>query len=133
MTRSKRVVNNLLSEILPQFIIIILGLIKSKYYLDYLGANTVGLVNLFSQIIGYLSLVEGGIGQAVIYRLYHPTSKKDYKSVSKIRNGTRSIFKKIIIIISSSSILVGFIIPFLIKDNQFDLYYIVINTIYYRF
>ena len=131
MTRSRKVIRNLLSEILPQVVIIVLGLIKSKYYLDYLGENTVGLVNLFSQIIGYLSLVEGGIGQAVIYRLYHPTFKKDYKKVSKIRNGTRKIFKKIIIIILSLAVLVGFIIPFLIKDNQFDLSYIVINFVLY--
>ena len=131
MTRKKKVIKNLLSEILPQFIIIFLGLIKSKYYLNYLGENTVGLINLFSQIIGYLSLVEGGIGQAVIYRLYNPSLKKDYDSISKIRNGTRSIFKKIMIIISALSIIVGFIIPFLIKDNKFDLWYIVVNFVLY--
>ncbi len=131
MTRSRKVVRNLLSEILPQVVIIVLGLIKSKYYLDYLGENTVGLVNLFSQIIGYLSLVEGGIGQAVIYRLYHPIFKKEYNKVSKIRNGTRKIFKRIIIILLSLSVIVGFIIPFLIKDNQFDLSYIVVNFVLY--
>ena len=131
MTRSKKVVMNLLSEILPQIIIMILGLVKSKYYLDYLGENTVGLVNLFIQIIGYLSIVEGGIGQAIIYRLYNPTSKKNYKLVSKIRNGTKKIFKKIMIIIFSLSIIVGFIIPFLIKDNQFDISFIVFNFILY--
>ena len=47
MTRSKKVFKNLLSEIVPQIFIMILGLIKSKFYLDYLGGDTVGLVNLF--------------------------------------------------------------------------------------
>lgn len=131
MTRSRKVIKNLLSEVLPQVVIIVLGLFRSKYYLDYLGENTVGLVNLFSQIIGYLSLVEGGIGQAVIYRLYHPTFKKDFNKVSEIGNGTRKIFKRIIIIILSLAVFVGFIIPFLIKDNQFDLSYIVINFVLY--
>ena len=131
MTRSKKITKNLLSEILPQILILALGLVKSRFYLDYLGANTVGLVNLFSQLIAYLSLVEGGIGQAVIYKLYHPTSKKDYELISKIRNGTRSIFNKIILIILGLSIIVGFIIPFLIKNNTFSLSYIIINFILY--
>jgi len=131
VTRSKKVFKNLLSEIVPQIFIMVLGLIKSKFYLDYLGGNTVGLVNLFSQIIGYLSLVEGGIGQAIIYRLYKPTSQKDYNKVAKIRNGTISIFKKIILIIFTLSLAVGFIIPFLIKDNQFTTSHIVINFVLY--
>lgn len=131
MTRTKKVFKNLLSEILPQILIMGLGLVKSKFYLDYLGDNTVGLVNLFSQIVGYLSLVEGGIGQAVIYKLYHPTSSKNCEAISKIYNGTKNIFKKIMTIIFMLSIMVSFIIPFLIKDNQFNLSYIVINFILY--
>lgn len=131
MNRSKKIEKNLLSEIFPQLIIMVLGLLKSKFFLDYLGENTVGLVNLFSQIVGYLSLVEGGIGQAIIYKLYNPTNRKDYKKVSEIRNGTIDIFKKIMLIIMILSVVVGMIIPFIIKDNQFDSFYILYNFILY--
>ena len=75
MSRKKKVIKNILSEIMPQLFIMILGLIRSKYYLQYLGGDTVGLVNLFNQIVGYLSLVEGGLGQAVIYKLCKPTKE----------------------------------------------------------
>ena len=131
MTRKKKVIKNLLSEILPQLLIMVLGLLRSKYYLDYLGGDTVGLVNLFNQIVGYLSLVEGGIGQAVIYKLYKPTKSNNYSKIAEIRNGVRSIFGKIIMITIFLAIICGFIIPFLIKDNQYSLIYILTNFILY--
>ena len=131
MNRSNKIIRNLSSEIFPQIVIMILGVLKSKFFLDYLGENTVGLVNLFSQIVGYLSLVEGGIGQAVVYKLYNPTSKKNYKKVSEIKNGTIDIFKKIMLIIIILSFIVGLIIPFLIKNNQFDGIYILYNFVLY--
>lgn len=131
MSRRKKVVKNLLSEILPQLFIMILGLIRSKFYLDYLGGNTVGLVNLFNQIVGYLSLVEGGIGQAVIYKLYKPTKENNFQKIVEIRNGVQNIFKKIIFIIISLAVVCGLIIPFLIKDNEYSTMYIVINFLLY--
>lgn len=131
MTREKKIVRNLLSEILPQVLVIVLGLLKSKFYLDYLGSNTVGLTQIFAQIMGYLSLVEGGLGQAVIYRLYKPINEKDYKKISKIRNGTKNIFYKIIIIILVLSIFGGLLIPFLIKNNPYTSIFILFNFMLY--
>ena len=131
MSRKKKVIKNILSEIMPQLFIMILGLIRSKYYLQYLGGDTVGLVNLFNQIVGYLSLVEGGLGQAVIYKLCKPTKENDYLLIAKIRNGVQSIFRKIIIIITILAVIGGFIIPFLIKDNQYSTTYILVNFLLY--
>ena len=131
MSRGKKLLKNLSSEILPQILIMGLGLIKSKFFLDYLGENTVGLTQIFNQILGYLSLVEGGLGQAVIYRLYNPVNKKNYKKISEIGSGTKSIFNKIILIILVLSIIGGLIIPFLIKDNPYSTIYILFNFILY--
>ena len=131
MSREKKVFRNLISEIIPQILIIIFGILKSKFFLDYLGSNDVGLLQIFGQIMGYLSLVEGGLGQAVIYRLYKPINKNDYKKISEIKNGTKSIFHKIILIILVLSFLGGLLIPFLIKDNPYTIIYILFNFVLY--
>ena len=131
MSRKKKIVKNLVSEILPQILILFLGLLRSKYYLDYLGSNNVGLVNLFNQIISYLSLVEGGIGHAIVYKLYEPISKGYYQKLAELRNGTKKIFNRIILIIIFLSVICGLLIPFLIKNNQFGIFYILINFILY--
>lgn len=81
--RVKNVFKNLISEMLPQIAIAFLGIYKSKVFLEYLGTDIVGLYNLFAQILGYLSLVEGGIASAVIYRLYKPLHEKDYEKLAK--------------------------------------------------
>ena len=54
MSREKKVFRNLISEIIPQILIIIFGILKSKFFLDYLGSNDVGLLQIFGQIMGYL-------------------------------------------------------------------------------
>lgn len=122
---------NLISEVLPQALILIMGIVKSKVFLDYLGEDTVGLSQLFAQIMAYVSLVEGGLGRAVIYRLYKPVVEQNWTQISKIKNGTRSIFRIIIIIMLPISLIGGIIMPNLIKDNTFSLGYIVFNFILY--
>lgn len=129
--RVKKLFKNFISEILPQAFILILAVVKSKIFLDYLGEATTGLIQLFSQLMAYLSLAEGGLSQAVVYRLYKPVVNKNWLNIAKIKNGTRAIFKKIIIAILVISVFVSFIIPYLIKGNTFNIEYIVINFIIY--
>lgn len=129
--RIKNILKNLISEMLPQIVIAFLGIYKSKIFLKYLGTDIVGLYNLFAQILGYLSLVEGGVASAVIYRLYKPLYEKDYKKLGEIRNGVKRIFSIIICIIFALGIIAGCIMPSLIKDNTFSTTFIVINFLLY--
>lgn len=129
--RIKNVFKNLISEMLPQVIIAFLGIYKSKVFLAYMGTDVVGLYQLFSQILGYLSLVEGGLGSAVIYRLYKPIYDKDYQKLGSIRNGIKRIFNIMILIILVLATGIGFIIPNLIKDNSFSIIFIEINFLLY--
>lgn len=129
--RLKNLLKNFISEILPQVLILFLGIFKSKIFLNYLGESTTGLVSVFSQVMAYLSLAEGGLGQAVIYRLYKPVVKKDWNQISKIKNGTKTIFNIVMLIMFIASIIGGLIIPFLIKSNTFSSEYIVFNFVIY--
>lgn len=129
--RIKNILKNLISEMLPQIVIAFLGIYKSKVFLEYLGADIVGLYNLFAQILGYLSIVEGGIASAVIYRLYKPVHEKDYEKLGQIKNGVKRIFFIISCIILTLGIIAGLIMPHLIKDNTFSISFIVINFLLY--
>lgn len=129
--RIKNVFKNLISEMLPQIAIAFLGIYRSKVFLTYLGTDVVGLYNLFAQILGYLSLVEGGLGTAVIYRLYKPISEKDYDKLAEIRAGIKRIFNIIILCMIGLALLLSLIIPFLIKDNKFSVMFILTNFMLY--
>ncbi|MEG0978246.1 MAG: hypothetical protein RSE56_03285 [Bacilli bacterium] len=129
--RIKKILKNLYSEIIPQIVLAILGIIKSRFFLIYLGENVVGLYQVFSQVLGYLSIVEGGLGNAVVYKMYRPMSEKNYEKIAEIRNGIIKIFSRLSIIIFVLGIGMGFAIPFLIKDNCFSVAYIVLNFLIY--
>lgn len=129
--RIKNVLKNLISEMLPQIIIAFLGIYRSKIFLEYLGTDVVGLYNLFVQILGYLSLVEGGLGTAVIYRLYKPVYEKDYEKLAKIASGIKRIFNIVILCMILLAFVTSFLVPFLIKNNEFSTMYILTNFMIY--
>ncbi|MGN1301421.1 MAG: hypothetical protein ACI4U9_02715 [Clostridia bacterium] len=63
--RTKRVIINLLTDIIPQVIILILGIIKIKLFINILGQGKLGLYQLYNQIVAYLVLVEGRNGNCL--------------------------------------------------------------------
>ena len=64
--RTKKSFLNLLTDIIPLIIISILGIFKSKLFIDVLGDKTLGLYQLYSQIMVYVALVDGGLSSALI-------------------------------------------------------------------
>lgn len=114
--RTRNTTLNLICDILPQILIIIIAFFKSKIFLTYLGDNIVGLYNYLNQIIAYLSIAELGLTSAVMYYLYSPIRNKDYFNIAKIINGAKYVFKIIMIIIIVIGIILLPFIPSFIKN-----------------
>lgn len=124
--KTKKFVLNLVTDVIPLIIVSILGLYKSKYFLQFLGSDTLGLYNLFSQIMIYIALVDGGLSSAVLCALYKPNTEKDISKCNEILTAVRKIFAKIGIVIFGISLIVSFFVPFFIKDNSFEYLYVVV-------
>lgn len=107
---------NLLITVFTSF----LTFIVNKYFADYMGIENLGLMKLFTQMIAYLSIAELGLGTASAYALYKPLIEKNEKQISIIVSTIGSIYKKISIIILVVGILLNPIIPFFIKNKNFD-------------
>lgn len=126
-------------EVLLNFIftiiINILGFIQNKYFVQYMGIETLGMMKLFSQLLAYLNIVEMGIGSASAFALYKPLAEKDYKIASIIVNTIEDIYNKIAILLLILGVLCIPIIPFFMKISNFSnhiyFYWIlyVLNTI----
>lgn len=108
--RTKSTIINFITDAFPQVLILILGLFKTKLFIDILGSNQLGLYQLYGQIIAYLVLVEGGVGSALLFRLYKPLNKKDTEKISQ----TMAAGKFLFIIIASAIFVIGFIVSFFI-------------------
>lgn len=134
MRRKKATINASITGItflltfIPTFIV-------RRVFLNNLGNELLGLSSLYMNIIGYLSIVEMGIGTAIIFSLYKPFVNNNFKEIK----GYLEFYKNFYRIVGSFVLVVGILlIPFLgvfinSNINMFDarLYFIlfILNTI----
>lgn len=89
----------------------------NKYFALYLGAENLGLMKLFTQMLAYLNLAEIGLTSASAYALYGPLARKDYKQISIILTTINSLYNKILLFILVVGLGLNPIIPFFIKNK----------------
>lgn len=70
-------IKNIYISLISQIVIILLGFLSRKIFIDNLGVEYLGINGLLTNIISMLSLVESGIGLSIVYNLYKPLSEND--------------------------------------------------------
>ena len=98
-------------------IISFLTFIVNRYFAIYIGAQNLGLMKLFTQILAYLNLAEIGLGSASTFALYKPLNEKNYEKISIIINTIMVLYNKIFFFILVVGLILNPIIPFFIKDE----------------
>lgn len=109
--RTKRIAISWLVEIIPYFIIGLLGLVKFSVLINNLGSELNGYYDFINRIISYLFLVESGFTAAVTFKLYKPIADSDRESVVKIFNGSKKIYRKLGTIIFALIFITCFLLP----------------------
>lgn len=108
--RKQKVLKNVGSQMRAALIQSVLGFLSRKVLLDCLGENLLGLNSLMTSIIGMLSLVELGVGEAINFSLYEPLARDDRQQVAAIMR----LYKKLYIGIGVAISLLGLaLVPFL--------------------
>lgn len=125
--RTKKTFLNFITDVVPLAIISFLGIYKLKVFINVLGNETLGLYQLYSQIMVYIALVDGGLGSALLYSLYKPNSSKDDEKFNAIVAGAYRIFALIGIIIFGITLLASPFISLFIKNSVFSNQYLMIT------
>ena len=102
---------NAIVSIVAQIITIVITFISRKIFLMTLGETVLGINSLFSQIISMMSLVELGIGSAIIYSLYKPLADENKPQIAAIMR----LYRKIYTIIGVLVLVIGVCITPFIK------------------
>ena len=87
--RNKRVIWNIISNITYQAVVIVMGLLIPKLYLESFGSKVNGLVSTVKQVFSYFILLEAGVGLATQQALYKPVALSDRTSINAILAATR--------------------------------------------
>jgi O-antigen/teichoic acid export membrane protein len=115
--RTKKAAINGLIGILTYLISFLPAMLVRKIFLVQLGEELLGLSSLYTNIISYLSIIEMGIGSAIIFSLYKPFAEGNRVKVKGYIDYYAKFYKIVGVII----LLVGIgLLPFLhifINDN----------------
>ena len=115
--RTKNSIKNISVGIISQIIIVLLGFISRKVFLDSLGSEYLGVNGLLTSVLSMLGLIESGIGTSIVYNLYKPLAEDDRPKVISLIQ----LYKKSYIIISIIvSVLSMLLYPIVIKTMRPD-------------
>ena len=117
--RSKKALFNVISSLALQIVVVICGFIVPRLLIGTFGSSVNGVVTSISQFLGYITLLESGVGGVVRAALYKPLAQKNTKSISGIIKATESFFRKIAIIYIIYSLLVAAFLPYVVR-HDFD-------------
>lgn len=95
MNRKQKLILNSGSGLLKQLVVVICGFILPRYMLLYYGSGVNGLVSSITHFLGFISLLELGIGPVIQANLYEPLAEKNDEQISKIVISSERFFRRI--------------------------------------
>ncbi|MEG1003862.1 MAG: hypothetical protein RSF37_10695 [Clostridium sp.] len=70
--RTKYALKNIYIGLVTQVVIIILGFVSRKVFIDSLGTEYLGVNGVLTNVLSMMILIESGIGISIVYNLYKP-------------------------------------------------------------
>lgn len=120
--RSKKAALNMLSSLLLQIVSILCGLIVPRLIIETFGSEVNGVTASISQFLGYIVLLEAGVGGVVRAALYKPLADRDCNQISGIVRATEQFFRIIAFAFIGYSFAVAVFFPFLVT-SVFNYYF----------
>lgn len=71
-------------SLMYQVVVVICGIILPKLYMKCFGSELNGLVTSITQFLGFITLLEAGVGNVVQSFLYRHLAQKDDAEIGKI-------------------------------------------------
>lgn len=122
-TRTTLSLKNAKVALIFYFISLTLNFISRKVFIDYLGAEVLGLNSTISNLLGFLNLAELGIGVAISYSLYTPLYNTDKNSIKEIITVQGYWYRKIGYSIFLAAILLSIFFPLIFSKINLPLWY----------
>ena len=115
-SRTMNSILNFISSIGGQLLNIFIQFLVRTVFIRTLGKSYLGIGGLFSNILSMLSLVEFGVGSAILFKLYEPLAQRDEKRINVLVHFYRKVYFFIGLTISGIGICLIPFLRLLIKD-----------------
>ena len=115
--RTKKAIYNAITSILLQLVTAVCGFILPSLMIRSFGSEANGAVASIGQFLGYISLIESGVGGVARAALYGPLANKDTNKISGIIVATEKFFRKIAGIFIVYALVIATIYPYITKSE----------------
>ncbi|MBQ2704167.1 MAG: hypothetical protein IJF58_01310 [Clostridia bacterium] len=113
----KRGLKNIIFGLISQLLMMALGLIIPRFFVMKFGSAVNGLFSSITQLMGYVALLEAGIGTATVQALYKHVASKDRDGISSVLSATRIYYRRVSLYYLLCVIGLSFIYPMLIDTR----------------
>lgn len=117
MSRRKKFFLNTFMAIIKQVVTVICGFILPRYMLIYYGSSINGLVSSISNFLGFISLLDMGVGAVIQANLYKPLSEKDTLRISQIVISSERFFRHLAYIFLCYILVLCLFLPNIYESN----------------
>lgn len=124
MSRKKKLILNTFTGILKQVVTVICGFILPRYMLLYYGSSINGLISSITNFLGFISLLDMGVGAVIQANLYKPLADKDSGRISQIVLSSERFFRKLAYIFIAYIAILCVLFPTLF-DTKYDAWFTV--------
>lgn len=109
--RVHRSIMNIKVGMLFYILSLFLAFFSRKVFLDCLGAEFMGLTDMLSNIMSFLSVAELGIGTSIIFFLYKPLQEDNHERINEIVSMLAFLYRYIGFIIGGIGLVVSIFFP----------------------
>lgn len=111
--RAKKALLNTLFSLLQQFVGVVCGFIVPIAYITAFGSEAYGAIGAITQYLGFIALLEAGVGGVTRAALYGPLAAGNATAVSAIVRATERFFRGIGGAFVAYALLIACIFPFI--------------------
>ena len=111
------IIKNVSSSLLYQLVALIYGLIIPKLIIESYGSSVNGLIASITQFLGYIVLLEAGLGPIIKNLLFKPIVEKNKEDIERILGATSKFFKRISFAFLLYLGVLCVLLPNLVKDS----------------
>ena len=122
-SRTAKSIKNAKVALIFYFINLVLQFFSRKVFLDYLGAEVLGLNTTAQNLLGFLNLAELGIGSAISYALYKPLFQRDVKVINEIVSVQGWLYRRVAVVVIIAACVLMCFFPFIFEKAKVPLWY----------
>lgn len=122
-SRTAKSIKNAKVALFFYFINLVLQFFSRKIFLDYLGAEVLGLNTTAQNLLGFLNLAELGIGSAVSFTLYKPLYEKDAQVINEIVSVQGWLYRKVAYVVIAGACVLMCFFPLIFEKAKVPLWY----------